>query len=291
MNKLVLFWSDLYNSAPKLYFPFTQFDVGFTILSLCTISLLRLLNEYIYINIIGFNPKTYKTIESAAAVTSIVHAIVLCSGLWSVLISRPCIPSARMDSGTKEYVLAVTALLQLCTGYMFYDAIFMVRSNGWAVHPEDVAFLGHHVVTIVYMSQTRVIGAGHISAMILMFAGELTNPLQNAHLMTKFGIQMAAEGSLFHILHPYVEYAFSIAYFIMRGLVAPFLLAYNAYDLLLTKNGRANVPLGVSIFWIIMSSGIVIGSIPWTKECLQMMKDGLKVKYDENWDYGSRYEL
>lgn len=286
----VLFWSNLYKRAPKIYVPFTNFDIGFSIISWCLICLLRLLNEYIFVNILEFDPTTYKTIESASAMTSLTHAIVLCTGLWSVLTSQPYVPSARLDSAPEEYQMAVTALLQLCTGYMFYDGTFMCRSNGWSIHPEDVAFFGHHLVTIMYMSQCRVLGYGHISAMGLMFTGELTNPFQNGHLITKFGIQLASSGSFFHTIHPYVEYIFAITYFIVRAFVGPTQIAHITYHFLFTKQGRT-VPFIVSIFWILMIWGIILGSIPWTKECLTMIQDGLKVKYDESWDYGPRYEL
>ncbi len=290
-NKVFQFWSNFYDSCPKLYLPYTQFDIGFTIVSFFVISLLRLFNEYIFINILRFDGSTYKTIESAAALTSLTHAIVLCHGLWNLLISQPYVPCAKIESTPKAYQSGVTAMLQMCTGYMFYDAIFMIRSNGWSMHPDDTSYFAHHFVTILYMSQTRVLGLGHISAMGLMFTGEVTNPLQNGHLITKFGIQMASKGSLFHILHPYIELAFSFAYFIFRAIVGPIQIAHITYDLLLTKRGRTNVPLIVSISWVVMIWGIIIGSIPWTKECLDMISDGLQVKYDESWNYGPRYEL
>lgn len=288
MNKIIQFWSSLYNSAPKLYIPFTRFDIGFSILSCCIICLIRLLNQYIFTNILEFNPNSLKTMESAACLTSSVHAMVLCSGLWPVLMSQPYVPSARIDSAPKEYQMAVSALLQLCTGYMLYDAIFMLKGNGWSIYPGDIAYFQHHLVTVLYMTQTRVIGYGHISAMGLMFTGELTNPLQNSHCITKYGIQLAQQGSLFHILHPYVEFAYGILYFIVRAIVGPIQIIHFAYHFLFTKT---NVPLRVSIPWVVMSSGVIIGSIPWTVEAWQMLRNGLEVKYHENWDYGERYEL
>lgn len=291
MKKLVYFWNDLYNAAPKLCIPFTQLDMAFSLISCVIICGLRLVFEYFYINILEFNPKTYKTIESAASLTSISHALVLVTGLWAVLTSQPYVPSATIKSAPKEYQNAVTALLQLCTGYMFYDAIFMYRSNGWTLHPDDVAFLGHHIVTVFYMNQCRVLGVGHVSAMGLMFTGEITNPMQNGHLVTKFGIQMAEDGSLFHLLHPYMEFSLSVTYFIFRAFIGPSQIVHNAYDFLLTKRGRENVSMKVSIFWVIISGGILVGSIPWTIESWEMIADGLEVKYDENWDYGPRYEI
>ena len=282
-------WSNIYNSAPKLYIPFTKFDIAFSVLSCIVISTLRLINEYIYTEIYGFSPNTYKTIESAACTTSIAHAIVLCHGLWALLRSQPYVPSAKIENTPAAYQSAVTALLQLCTGYMLYDTIFMIRSNQWSLHEDDVAYLGHHIVTILYMSQTRILGVGHISAMALMFTGEITNPFQNTHMVTKYCIQLAQKGSLFHIVHPYAELAFATSYFFARGIVGPIQIAHITYDLLLTKRGRSNVPLLVGTLWSLMIWGIILGSIPWTRECYEMMIDGLAVRYDVNTDYGPRY--
>lgn len=291
MKHLTLLWSRLFDSAPKLYIPFTKFDIGFTIISFFVICTLRLLNEYIFINILNFNPTTYKTIESAAALTSLEHALVLCSGLWAVLRSQPYDVCARMESAPKQYQKATTALLEMCTGYMFYDAVFMFRANNWSLHPEDGAFLGHHIVTVLYMSQTRVLGVGHISALALMFTGELSNPAQNLHLITKFAIQMSDDGSFFHVLHPFVELTFAIMYFILRGFVGPYQVISISYTLLFTKKGRESVWLPIGMLWSMMICGIILGSIPWTKEAWGMIADGLDVKYDKTWDYGPRYEL
>lgn len=291
MHPVVQAWSKVYNMTPKIYIPFTNFDIGLSIVSCILLSTLRLINQNIFTQVFGYNPNTYKTIESAACLTSITHAIILCHGLWATLTSQPYVITARMEQAPQVYQDAVTALLQFCTGYMTYDAIFMFRENNWSIHPDDAAFLAHHIVTILYMSQCRVLGVGHISAMGLMFTGEITNPLQNGHMITKYGIQLLPSGSLFHIIHPYVELAFSVAYFLMRAIVGPIQITHIAYHLLFTKEGRKNVPLFIGILWSVLIFGIIGGSIPWTMECVDMITDGLKVKYDENFDYGPRYEL
>jgi hypothetical protein len=284
-------WSRLYEATPKIYLPFTEFDIGFVLVSLSVCSSFRLLSEFLFINVLKFNPNTYKTVESAGGLTSMAHAIVLLFGLYHCLISQPYIPSAKIQGTPIHYQNSVSTMLQMCTGYMLYDLFFMARANNWTFHEDDIAFCGHHVVTMLYMSQCRVLGVGHISAMGLMFTGEFSNPLQNGHLVTKFAIQQShlSPTSFFHIIHPFVEYAFAVVYAIMRGIVGPIQIHHIAYDLLFTKQGKANVPIVVSIIWSIMIFGIIGGSLPWTMECIDMLKDGLKVKYDESWDYGPRY--
>ena len=46
--RLLRRYSSVKDSAPKLYIPFTKFDIGFTIISFFVICTLRLLNEYIF---------------------------------------------------------------------------------------------------------------------------------------------------------------------------------------------------------------------------------------------------
>eukprot|EP00553_Chaetoceros_curvisetus_P003665 CAMPEP_0204635038 /NCGR_PEP_ID=MMETSP0717-20131115/30627_1 /ASSEMBLY_ACC=CAM_ASM_000666 /TAXON_ID=230516 /ORGANISM="Chaetoceros curvisetus" /LENGTH=166 /DNA_ID=CAMNT_0051653657 /DNA_START=1 /DNA_END=501 /DNA_ORIENTATION=+ len=166
----------------------------------------------------------------------------------------------------------------------------MLYIKNWTIVPDDIPFLGHHVVTTLYMSQVRVLEAGHISAMTLMWSGEFSNPLQNGHVITRFAIQMTEDGTLWHIVHPFLELMFAIVYFVFRALLGPVQIAHITYDLL-TREGRKNIPLYISIGWIIMIWGILIGSIPWTKECYEMALDGLEVKYHKDYDYGPGYEL
>jgi hypothetical protein len=74
--------------------------------------------------------------------------------------------------------------------------------------------------------------------------------------------------------------------------VGPLQIIHIAYDLILTKEGRKNVAIYNSIVWVVMLSAIIIGSIPWTMECAEMVKDGIHVvKYNQTYDHGPRFEL
>lgn len=287
---LLKLWASIYNGVPKVCIYGTNFPVGLTILSTLFISCLRFVYRYLYVNVFQFDIGSRKTVEMIACNTSMTHSLLLVPALWQALRDQPYKPSASIQNAPQYYKDAVTALLQFCTGYMIYDFIFMIASNHWRVHPDDVAFIGHHFVTILYMTQTRVLGAGHISAMTLMWSGEFTNPMQNSHCITRFAIQMAKEGSFWHVIHPYVEWVYATSYAFFRAVVGPIQIVHITYDLL-TREGRKNIPLYVSILWIVMIWGIIVGSIPWTKEGLEMARDGLVVKYHEGFDYGPRYEL
>lgn len=285
------FWCKLYAAAPKLYVPGTEFDVALTILSAASLSIVRLINEYIiYDKLLGFDISNPKTVDCAACSTSMVHSIILCISLWPVLHDQGYNPASSIVSKPKYFQDTVTSLMQFCTGYMIYDFIFMLRINQWSLHPDDFAYAAHHIVTSIYMNQTRVLRAGHISAMTFMFSGELSNPLQNFHMINRFAIQMKDETTFWHSILPYSEFSYAVVYFFLRSVVGSIQVLHNTYTLL-SKEGRKNIPIYISFFWLIMAYGVIIGSYPWTYECLEMIKDGLQVKYHKDWDYGSRYEL
>lgn len=287
---LLKVWGGLYNAVPNLYIPGTKFEIGFTIVSCIVISCIRLSMDLVYTKLFNFGPENPRTADMSSCTASAIHSLLLVPALWSVLRDQPYKPTAPIAGSPKYYQDAVTALLQLCTGYMFYDFIFLLKAGGGKIEPDMIPFAAHHIVTVIYMSQTRVIGAGHISAMTLMWSGEFTNPIQNSHNVSRFAIQMAHESAMWHTLHPIIEFTYAFFYFIFRAFVGPMQIIHISYELL-TKEGRKNIPLKIGIVWIILIWGIILGSIPWVLESLDMVKDGLVVKYHKDYDYGPRYEL
>ena len=286
---LMKFWAGLYNAAPKVYFPGTKFDIGFIILSTIFMISCRSLNEYIIYDVYGFEINKMSK-EIVSYVTSATHSCMLVPSLWPVLRNQPYIPSAPIKDTPQYYKDATTALLSLCSGYMVYDFIYMFIKNGWTFVPSELPFLAHHIVTLIYMNGVRVMGSAHISAMTLMWSGEFTNPIHNLHNVSRFMIQLAGDDSFWHVINPYVELSFAVLYAFFRAIVGPAQIFHISYDLL-TKEGRKNVPVAVSMFLIPLCSGIIIGSIPWTVEAWDMIKDGLEVKYHKDWDYGFEDEL
>lgn len=96
--------------------------------------------------------------------------------------------------------------------------------------------------------------AGHMSAMILMFNGEFSAPIMNIHLILEKAMeQECCKGlSWLPTLYAYNEQLFSVVYLICRVAIAPFVIAHISYQLLLTKKGRSEVPLWLSICWMPM---------------------------------------
>jgi len=245
--------------------------------------------DYIYFELLGWTDIN-RTRFCSACSTSAVHSTILCQLLWNCLKVPPHHPSTKMSSHPQAIQDDVVALLQLCTGYMIYDYLGMIMYNNWTLSPEDVVIFLHHLNTVIYMSSTRVLAAGHISTMTLMFWGEITNPIHNTFNVTRFAIQMAPLGSWWHSIHPFVEFSYSISYAFVRTVMGPYHAIKITYDFWFTEQGRQNIPMLIRVFWCILMWGILIGSIPWIQEAFEMMSDGFKIKYDKNFDHGSKYE-
>ena len=92
-------------------------------------------------------------------------------------------------------------------------------------------------------------------------------------------------------MHPFAEWIYALAYFIVRGFVGPCQNMHITYVYLVSIKGRQMIPKYISIPWVVMIWGIILGSIPWTMEALDMVKDGLQVKYHKSYDYGPGFEL
>merc|ERR1719203_1683672 len=87
-------------------------------------------------------------------------------------------------------------------------------------------------------------------------------------LLGAFALQTeCCGGATIQLLYEYIEITFAIFYFFFRTVVGPVCASYNVYDLLFTKDGRKNIPVGLSIFWCVSSWGVLIGSIPWIVDC------------------------
>ena len=95
----------------------------------------------------------------AGGLTTIVHSTLLCLGLMACLIRRCPRPSSHIDTqNTSDWWQdAGLALIQVCTGYMFYDAAVQFGADRWVsgkglvLSATDWLFLGHHFAVVFYM--------------------------------------------------------------------------------------------------------------------------------------------
>jgi TLC domain len=157
-----------------------------------------------------------------------------------------------------------------------YDTAIQLLADQWipgvgvVFTKVNILFIVHHLVAFLYMTSTRLLRAGHMSAMILMFLGEATAPIMNLRRISNTATLLQST-SLLVDLHPWIEVVYAALYLFFRCLAGPVCTLHLMYDLLLTKEGRRNVPVPLSLFWITISWGIMIGSIPWIKTAVTIL--------------------
>lgn len=280
-------WIRMYNSVPKIKLPLTDIDIGFTFASAAALALVDYGSAFLLAALGGWPEKSKHTRAAAGSIATIVHSTLLVFGVGAALASQRYDPSGRMDTHPDWWQDGATALIQLCTGYMLYDASVQFIADRWqagvgpVLSAVDKMFLGHHAATAFYMMSARLIGAGHMSAMILMFTGEFTAPIMNVNRLARIAATELGELSdsccgkwWLQMVRPYADYSFALLYALFRIVIGPVCAAHLTYDILLTKRGRENVPVGLSLVWLIMCWGVLIGSIPWIKNVLSIISAG-----------------
>eukprot|EP00560_Eucampia_antarctica_P001665 CAMPEP_0197835240 /NCGR_PEP_ID=MMETSP1437-20131217/25192_1 /TAXON_ID=49252 ORGANISM="Eucampia antarctica, Strain CCMP1452" /NCGR_SAMPLE_ID=MMETSP1437 /ASSEMBLY_ACC=CAM_ASM_001096 /LENGTH=305 /DNA_ID=CAMNT_0043440517 /DNA_START=51 /DNA_END=968 /DNA_ORIENTATION=+ len=271
-----------------------SFDVSMMMLSCGFFGVIRLAGEHTFVSILGWEESHKMTRECPSYCAPIVHSIFLCLCLAELLSVEKYVPTSKMKDAPLWWQQTATACLQFCTGYMIYDSLFIVRDKvrfNESLKPADYMFIGHHLATTLYMSSVRRLGAGHSSAMMLMLLGEFTNPLQSVFTVVRYAVQMEPQRQLWHTLLPFCELIYALFYAVFRTFLGPFAMAHITYHLIFTKQGRTNIPIFATLCYLIMGWGVLIGSIGWTMEAIEMARDGWTVKYDSSYDYGPAYKL
>lgn len=274
-------------------------DFTFTLASFLLLSVLRSIIYQILASF-GWPVRSKMTTDAAASITSIVHSIALCTWLtaWFVKLGyKHYVPSCKLSDHKDKNVRDVAiACLEFCTGYMLFDSFwFLVATYQLGLMPPtefEMLVLAHHALTSFYMISCRVIEAGHISAMILMLTGEVSNPLMNGMFTTRFAVQLkCCSSDNMMLLHSLMEHSFAVVYLIFRIAIGPACAIHLAWDVLFTQRGRQNIPLPLSLIWVSMVIIVIAGSGPFILEAVEMLQDGWELKFPPNFDYGERFQI
>jgi len=264
----------------KITIPGTDVDIGFSLLCAAIFCILRVTFRHILYSF-GWEVDATDTLFASSCMASVCHSTILLLGLVPTLLSQKYVPSEKLQPSPQWYKDATNSLMGFCTGYMVYDAVMTIVERwipgiGPVFLDDDKMFIGHHILTILYMTSARWIKAGHISAMSLMTNGEASAPIMNCYLFIE---KMLDQECCRHIswlpaLFTIAEQIFSITYLICRVMVSPFVIGHITYDLVFTKHGRRDIPLWLSILWLPLCWGVQFGSIPWIMSCMEAVKNG-----------------
>jgi hypothetical protein len=277
---LLQFWINLQSSLPCM--PIFGMNFSLTLLSSICLGIVRYVAEFILVHAFGWPSHSFDTKMAASSCGSIVHSLNLVPALGLLFASHRYNPSESLVDAPVWWRQAVTALLQFCTGYMIYDAVLNIcwcklSMGRGPLDSEDYMFLGHHLATVLYMISTRITGAGHQSAMICMFLGEMTNPVHNSYYVAIAAQQMTCcNGTFSKAMFVGIEFCFGLSYFIMRALVAPVIFMHLTFVLWWRRNKR--LPMWLIALWSLLIWGVEIGSIPWIKDCWAMVEKRLPEK-------------
>jgi hypothetical protein len=195
--------------------------------------------------------------------------------------TQTCQPAARMGEAPLWWQKFADSLLQFCTGYMVYDALVNIlylrydpSLHSIVLNDDDKLFLVHHIMTSTYMTSARIIQAGHMSAMICMLLGELTNPLHNLYMMGEVAMKLdCCNGLTAQRFHAAISIAFAAMYNLFRAVLAPPVFAWVSYCLIVSKQGRTNIPLSLNLLWNFMIWAVVFGSSSWIVKCHGILVD------------------
>jgi hypothetical protein len=166
-NPVAKHWVRLYRLVPRVDFPGTSVSISFTLCSAALLYSVRLTIQYVLVSLLEW-PRDYEgTREAPGSLAAVFHSLNLLPGLIVALATQPYTPTRHLSTAPKWWRDLVDALMQFCTGYMIYDSIAsFLMVKGLNLEGTDYLFLGHHMATAVYMTQCRVLQAGHTSAMI-----------------------------------------------------------------------------------------------------------------------------
>lgn len=268
---LCQFWRSLERSLPR--FPMSGLHFGLTIVTFVVLTVLRYVTEYTLIYAFGWPMDAMETKLASGSITgAFFHSSNLVPVLY-LLFSSPAIqyhPSAKMSDSPVWWQETAHAMLQFCTGYMLYDGLIniLLLKSDKGYDADDFMFLGHHIATAVYMTMTRIYNAGHQSAMMCMFLGELTNPLHNVLFVTEFARDLGdcCYGPMMKLVHDVDLVVFSAVYVLVRAILAPTVLGtHMCFDLIF--RGRPQLPVVAIILMCLMIWGVILGSIPWIQSC------------------------
>lgn len=204
---------------------------------------------------------------SLGTLIAITHSATLLLPLTALLLSHPTKkPSASVKDSSDLWNWKAWTIISWCQSYMIQDAIWLLYGtydpSTMTVNPtsDDIVFLLHHFATTSVMATAKGVQGGHYSAMILMWFGEITNPIHNTYEIVKTAVKIHP-GPRVEAALPILGKAFAVTYSFVRIVLGPVVTLWLVYHLVLTKDGRKNVGLVLGILWSAMVIAVVHGSL------------------------------
>lgn len=268
---LIRLWVRLYHVVPKIRSPGSTIDWGFSIASMGFFGVVRLMLQSVLFRF-GWPVGALITKNAAASLTGgIFHAPNLVPVSFVLMRSvRTYDPAGRAKDQPKWWQDAADAVIQFCTGYMLCDTIVgfvfdrWVPGQGLVFDGEGWLFLTHHIISLLYLISTRILGAGQQSMLVCFLLGEASNPPFCAYLVCQMAITLdCCSGPYAMKVVAVVEVINALVYIPFRAVIGPIVAAHMSYLLFTRKSAQTNLPLTIRILWTVILWGIGVGSIPY----------------------------
>ena len=246
----------------------------------------RLLISYCLTSVFGWPENHRNTHQAAESLVPLFHVGFLVPAIIDGFMTHKYNPSEHLSKASPKLQDLFSAILLFCEGYMIYDFCFMLyfaipKDSYWPVLETDIQmFMVHHAMIICYISQARYYQAGHMSAMMNMLLGELSNPLFNIYRFIKFGseINFFNSGALLLKFKTLIPVLYSLVYVPLRALIGPIVCFAMTLNLLFSKEGQQNLPLWVRILWSMMIWAVIFGSAGEIQDCITVLQEAFLSK-------------
>eukprot|EP00892_Ulva_mutabilis_P002829 jgi/Ulvmu1/12547/UM090_0034.1 len=200
--------------------------------------------------------------EMSSVVPSLLHGVVS-SIVGFLLLSDHWSEHGTLVADTTN-TPKDTALLQFSCAYFIHDLFIYVGIFA----PHERLFAMHHVGVLAYMLITMYLGYGNITAVLAIFMGEITSPIQNVWFWLK---HLRYRYKVADQLFAYVSWMYSAFYIFIRSGVGLYMVLYTAYKVL----HAPKFPEGIRNFMVFLLVGGCLASQLW---CYKL-SSRLRTKY------------
>ena len=266
---LVKLYLRLDKAIPTVHFPATKLDIGATTFWIIFFFIVRCIVVVPLFLISGWPRDSMSTFDATGScIAGYFHSPqVVALSFALITTQKPYNPSDVIKDTPGWWRDASDAALQLCTGYMVYDSVFLawtyhVPGQGIVLDAEASLFIAHHLATIFYMTTSRVYGAGQCSALTCIFLGEITNPAYSTYRIYGIAKKVGLTFSPFYAQFVMPVEVFTAALFLLlRVVLGPAISSYVTYKLMVDKSIRACTPLALRLVWVMLIYAVIFGSI------------------------------
>jgi hypothetical protein len=172
-------------------------------------------------------------------------------------------------------------------GYMVSDSLSLCLTvfgfRGGSFGFNELLFSCHHFAILSYLVLVRVYKAGHMSAMMCMLLGELSNPAFNLNsIIGKVStlecccnnLRVLQIKSILQLVHP-------VMFLSLRVIIMPLTSTHMTYDFLFSKQAKENLPLAVRIYWCSLIWLVIFGGYHEIMYCKKLLMSSFQSEIND----------